>query len=200
MEPISALVAILVGVLSCFYGYRLFKVVLALWGFAIGAALAAAAAMTMTENDVAVLVAGIVGGLIGASIFAVAFKVALFAFGASFGVLVSGAFSVAAQAEPNIVALLVPALIGGILALVLQKPVVVIATAYGGAASAAMGALYLLAGYGPKTVVQDTQLLGKIVYGALAAWGVLGLVGAVVQYRVTGKAPAPPPPDKAADQ
>src|SRR4051812_50180534 len=62
----AAIVLLSGGVVSCFFGYRLFRIVLALFGFIIGAL--AASSIMAASNPTAMLIAAGGGGLIGAGI------------------------------------------------------------------------------------------------------------------------------------
>ena len=62
----AAVVLLAGGLTACFFGYRLFKVVLGVFGFFIGAL---AASSVFGSNDTTPMVlAGIVGGLAGAAL------------------------------------------------------------------------------------------------------------------------------------
>ena len=52
------------GALACFAGYRLFRIVLAIYGFILGAMLASS--MMGVSNTTGMIVAALVGGLAGA--------------------------------------------------------------------------------------------------------------------------------------
>ncbi len=60
----AAIVLLLGGIVSCFFGYRLFRIVLAIFGFILGA-LAASSVFGVSDTG-PMIVAAIVGGLIGA--------------------------------------------------------------------------------------------------------------------------------------
>ena len=83
----AALVLVLAGALACFAGYRLFRYVLALFGFILGAMIASS---TMgISNTVGMIVAALVGGLVGAAILMFAYFVGIALVGAGVGALVA---------------------------------------------------------------------------------------------------------------
>jgi hypothetical protein len=66
----AAVVLIGGGLLACFAGYRVFRVVLGIYGFILGALLASS--IVGTDQTLWMVVAAIVGGLIGAVILILA--------------------------------------------------------------------------------------------------------------------------------
>jgi len=78
-----ALVLVLAGVLACFAGYRLFRIVLAIFGFILGAMLASS--LMGISNAAALVVAALVGGLAGAVILLLAYFVGIAIVGAGVG-------------------------------------------------------------------------------------------------------------------
>src|SRR5918995_6644633 len=67
----AAIVLLLGGLLACFAGYRVFRVVLAIYGFILGALLASS--FMGTEQTWWMILAWIGGGLVGGLIFLVAY-------------------------------------------------------------------------------------------------------------------------------
>src|SRR5436190_23551429 len=80
--PYAALL-LAAGVLSCFFGYRLFRTVLAIFGFIFGGMIASSV-FGITDTTM-MLVAWVVGGLIGAFILVVAYFVGVALTGAALG-------------------------------------------------------------------------------------------------------------------
>src|SRR5262245_20790379 len=62
----SALVIGLLGIVECFFGYRVVRIVLAVLGFILGAVLATS--LLNTNETVSMIIVGVIGGLIGAVI------------------------------------------------------------------------------------------------------------------------------------
>ena len=83
----AAILLVLGGALSCFAGYRLFKIVLAIYGFVLGAMLASSA-MGVT-NTTGMIVASLVGGVCGALLLTFAYFVGIALVGAGLGALIA---------------------------------------------------------------------------------------------------------------
>lgn len=181
------------GLLECFLGYRIFKVVVAVVGFMIGGALASGIAHLVTDgNTVAILVAGVVGGIVVSVLMFMLYYVAVFVMGSMLGVMLTASVLTGAGIEVHPALFLVPALIGGVLALLMQKVVIVVATSFGGASNAVVAAVLLLnREFNVARVLEDpSELLeaaGPYNVVLLACWAVLGVVGVVVQYRSLSK-------------
>src|SRR5438132_12950926 len=89
-QPAAALVLIVGGAIACFAGYRLFRSVLAIYGFILGAAMTSS--MMGTTNTIGMVVAAIVGGVIGAIVLTFAYFVGVALIGAGLGALVAHVF------------------------------------------------------------------------------------------------------------
>src|SRR5881409_3533301 len=83
----AAVVLVFGGLLSCFAGYRLFKVVLGIYGFILGAMLASS--MMAASNTIGMVVAALAGGLVGALALMFAYFVGIALVGAGLGALVA---------------------------------------------------------------------------------------------------------------
>ena len=75
----AAVILLAGGLLSCFAGYRVFRVVLGIYGFILGALLASSA--MGTDQTFWMVVAALLGGLIGALIHIAAYFVGVGAHG-----------------------------------------------------------------------------------------------------------------------
>src|SRR5436190_20784441 len=81
----AAVILVVGGLLSCFAGYRLFRVVLGLYGFILGAGLTTS--MMGASNTFALVVAALAGGLLGAVLMVAAYFVGVGLVGAGLAVL-----------------------------------------------------------------------------------------------------------------
>ncbi|PYR43268.1 MAG: hypothetical protein DMF93_03600, partial [Acidobacteria bacterium] len=79
----AAVLLVLGGALSCFAGYRLFKVVLGIYGFILGAMLASS--MMAASNTLGMIVSAVVGGLAGALLLVFAYFIGIALVGAGLG-------------------------------------------------------------------------------------------------------------------
>jgi hypothetical protein len=133
LYPWISVVAITWGLLDCFFGYRVFKVTLALLGGLLGAAFSHAAGQALGFGPMGLTIALIAGGVLGALLafllYIAAVFVAGFGFGATLGILVLSKFH-------PMVALLsgcVLGVIGGFVAVKVQRVLIVLSTALLGA-------------------------------------------------------------------
>jgi len=129
----------------------------------------------------------VVGGILGAILCVWLFYVGIFLLGASAGVVVAaaGLAGVGHPAQP--IYLLVFAIVFGLLALVLQKFMIIVSTAFSGSYLITAGILHLviLRQEGTPLWFDHPQpgWAGVLSYVAVAFWLVCGLVGVRFQYR-----------------
>ncbi len=192
-EQPASLVLLLGGALACFAGYRLFRVVLGIYGFILGAMIASS--VVGVSNTAGMIAASLAGGLIGSVVLVFAWFIGVSLVGAGIGVLVAHiVFSQLSSADPPAVAVIAAAVAGAIGAMFVQKYVIVAGTAFGGAWTIVVAAANLL----PR--LQQTMTRGAsdsevwILYPtstpgvrwAPIAWIGLGLLGTVVQLSTAG--------------
>jgi hypothetical protein len=197
----AALLLVLGGTLACFAGYRLFRFVLAIYGFILGAMLASS--LMGITNTLGMVVAAVVGGLAGALILVFAYFVAIALVGAGMGALVAnivwGYLRTGASGDPPPAAVIVLALVGAAAAMVLQRYVIILGTSFGGAWTLIVGTLALINRDAVRSGAANTAAAGSgvwILYPTTPAasqlwltvgWIVLGVIGTVVQLSVTGR-------------
>ena len=188
----AAIVLVLGGALSCFAGYRLFKVVLALYGFILGAMLATS--MLNVASTLGAIVAAAVGGIAGALILVFAYFVGIALVGAGLGALIAHAGWTSMRAgDPPALLVIGLAVLGSIGAMVLQRYVIVVSTAFGGAWTLILGAMAIGGDAATAKAARSADAwipypTGDSMSGwVLIAWIALGLVGMVVQLGVTGR-------------
>ena len=138
-----AILILVLGVVQCFAGYRLLRFVLSVTGFGIGAAAGAGAAQLLSQNP---LVIGAVGLLFGAAFLWLVtrlYMAGVFMLGALAGTALS-AFLLQMFGRPPFSAVLILfALAWGVLAVVLQRWAVILATVAVGAAGCVISVHYL---------------------------------------------------------
>jgi uncharacterized protein DUF4203 len=188
----AALFLLLGGAVSCFAGYRLFKLVLAIYGFILGAGLASSA--MGASNTIGMVIAALVGGVVGALILVFAYFVGIALVGAGLGALVVHVgWGYVRVGDPPAVAVIVMAVLGAIGAMLLQRYVIVVATSFGGAWTMILGGL---AAVGDRVAAKAPHNESVwILYPTTAssarwvpiAWIALGLLGTAVQLGVTGR-------------
>jgi hypothetical protein len=184
---------LVVGVLACFAGYRLFRIVLALYGFVLGALVATS---VLAPSDTIVLaIAALVGGAVGAAILTVGYFVGVALVGAGVGAMTARLVWDQLGGEPHAAAVILLAVLGAVAAVWFQRIVIIIGTAFGGAWTAMAGAVALLGPRAPRSA-RAIATLGSgevwIPYAVppgqrwvLLVWLVLGLAGVAVQFGLT---------------
>jgi hypothetical protein len=188
----AAILLVFGGALSCFAGYRLFKIVLGIYGFVLGAMLASSA-MGIT-NTTGMIVASLVGGVCGALLLMFAYFVGIALVGAGLGALIAHVAwsSIGKGGDPPAVAVVVLSIAGSIGAMFLQRYVIIAATAFGGAWTVIVGGLAVAGDRGAARAASAGNVW--ILYPTSpapgqrwvpVAWIVLGLIGTVVQLGMT---------------
>src|SRR6516225_4439085 len=141
LQAPAALVLLAGGIISCFAGYRVFRIVLGIYGFIIGALVASSA--VGTEHTAWVIIASLSGGLVGALILIAAYFGGVALLGAGIGALAASLIWASLGREPGAIAVIVFAIVGALAALALQRYVIIGATAFGGAWTIIVGAIAL---------------------------------------------------------
>ena len=192
-ERLAAILLVLGGALACFAGYRLFRFVLAMYGFILGALIASS---TMgVSSTIGMIVAATAGGVLGAIVLVFAYFVGIALVGAGLGALVAHVgWASLRTGEPPAAAIIVLAILGAIGAMLLQRYVIIVATAFGGAWTIIVGGLAFAGGRGAAraALASDVWILYPMTPApgqrwVPLAWVVLGLVGTAVQLAVTGR-------------
>lgn len=195
---IGSLASVLVGILYCFFGYRVFKLVLGISGFLLGASIAGTIVYNTFDGNIPmVVVVGLVGGVVGAVVMVFLYFVGVFVLGAWAGGMLALALPLGEESPLRLFAVLALAIIGGVIALLLQKLMIILSTSLTGSWGIVSGALHFLGVGGGETgggrlmLFPDSDMLrsvGMHGYGVLIAWLVVGVIGVAVQYSVTGRA------------
>ena len=143
-QPAAALLLVVGGIIACFAGYRLFRTVLAIYGFILGALMASS--MMGSTNTMGMILAAIVGGIAGAVILTFAYFVGIALIGAGLGALLAHVAWTAFQpTDPPAFVIIMLAILGAIGAMVLQRYIIVVGTALVGAWTLIVGMLALMA-------------------------------------------------------
>jgi hypothetical protein len=140
--PLHVLLLVL-GLANCFLGYRLFRLWLGVWGFVVGALFALNLVRGMGLSPALQAVSALGGGIVGALLMSLLYTVGVFLFGAGCGLLLASVIGQYVKGIPDVPLAIALSAVGGVAALVLQKPIIMALTALGGAgiALAAAGAL-----------------------------------------------------------
>src|SRR5580765_6337981 len=186
-----ALFLVLGGALSCFAGYKLFKITLAIYGFIIGAMITSS--MMGSSNTTGMIVSAIVGGLAGALILVFAYFIGIALVGAGLGALVAHVFwGYVGGGDPPAMMVIILSVLGAIGAMLLQRYVIIVSTAFGGAWTVIVGGLETAGGRGAsRGSASEVWILYPLTPApghrwVPFAWIVLGLIGTGVQLGITG--------------
>lgn len=164
-----ACISLIIGAVECFAGFKIMKAMMAIWGFFIGAMLGVVIGVVAESTVLGVILVVVFGAILAIL---------------SFKLYIAGIFILTAflttialyiMCENIFVALLL-AIIVGILAIYLEKPVVIITTAISGAG------IILSSAY----MIMDLGLNGSPVVTVIL-WIPIALAGIAVQYITTQK-------------
>jgi Domain of unknown function (DUF4203) len=189
----GAILLIFGGLLACLAGHRLFKVVLGVYGFIFGALIASS---TMgTSSTLGMVLLALAGGFVGSVLLVVAWFVGVAIVGAGLAVLAAHLmWSQLGTGDPPPIAVIVVSVMGAIVAMLLQRYVIIIGTAFGGAWTVIVGGVNAMAARaGRRPASGDNVWIPYPLTPATdnkwvpLAWAVLGLVGAIVQLRYTSR-------------
>ena len=187
----AAIVLLIGGTVACFFGYRLFRLVLALSGFILGALLASSI-FGMSDTG-PMIVAAVVGGLVGAGILFAAYFVGVALIGAGLGAVTANVVMAAGDGDPHFLVVVFFSIAGAAASMYLQRYFIIVGTACGGAWTMIVGGMALV---GDQTAMAAAASGDVWVAYPLnpapgqqwvpIAWLALGAIGAAVQLWVTG--------------
>lgn len=181
---VAALLSLLFGIVSCFSGYRFFRLMLAIWGVVIGATLGF---NIITDNETVRLLAAFAGAILGGVAFYYLYYVGAAIMGAY---LLTIPFLLLLQLlnVENVPqwTLVIPLVIGGVLGLFYSKYLIILGTAMSGASLIINAGLILFSGVLPTFTPLPGRIIDLSYYTgntlALILWLVLVLAGFSVQY------------------
>lgn len=188
----AAVVLLLSGALSCFFGHRLFRIVLLVFGFLIGAF--AASSIFGVSDTTPMLIAALVGGIVGALILRAAYFVGVALAGAAIGATVAHlVFSVLGKGDPGVWVVVLAAVAFAVVAVYLQRYVIIVGTAFLGSWTLLVGAMALVGDRAAMAaaIAGDAWVIYPLDPApgrrwVLLVWVVVGLVGTAVQLGFTG--------------
>ena len=193
----AAVLFLIGGAMACFAGYRLFRWVLGINGFILGALIATS--VMSASNTWTLAVAAIVGGLVGAILMIAAYFVGVAIVGAGVGAAVVHFGWSLAHTDPPFWAVMIAAILGALGALAITRYMIIVGTAFGGAwmliigGTALFGSTPGLAGAAKAAAASGNAWIvypldpAPGVWWMWMVWFALGVVGAVVQLFTKGK-------------
>lgn len=186
----AALILVLGGAVACFAGYRFFRLVLGLYGFVLGALLATTVVGAGSTSSLVLW--AVVGGLAGALALNLAYFFGVVLVGAALGALAVTALWPRSSGDPHVLIVVALAVAGALAAMWLQKYVIVVGTAFGGAWTLLVGVLALAGDTAAQAAASNDVW---VVYPLDPApgrrwlpivWLALGVAGMVAQLRKGG--------------
>src|SRR5687767_10752036 len=187
----AAIVLVIGGIVACFFGYRLFRIVLAIFGFIVGAF--TASSVFGVSDTGPMIVAAIVGGLIGAGILIAAYFLGVALVGAGLGAVTANLLFAATGQDPHFLVLILFTVLGAAGAMYLQRYFIIVGTSFGGAWTLIVGAMALLGNPGALAAAAAGDVWVAYPMNPApgqrwlpVAWIVLGLIGTGVQLGWTG--------------
>jgi len=187
----AAIVLLVGGIVACFFGYRLFRIVLAIFGFILGA-LAASSIFGMSDTG-PMIIAAALGGLIGAGIMIAAYFVGVALIGAGLGATAANLIFASGDRDPHFLVVVFLSIAGATAAMYLQRYFIIVGTGFGGAWTIIVGAMAAL---GDRTALAAAAAGDVWVAYPMnpapgqrwlpIAWLALGAIGTGVQLGITG--------------
>ena len=192
----AAVVLIVSGLLACFAGYRLFRLVLSVYGFILGAGIASSVMGPGEQGGM--IVAALVGGVVGAVVLNLAYFVGVALIGAAAGAfLLHAAWARFGTGDPHVALVIACAIVGAVLATGLQRWVIILATASAGAWTIIVGGAAVMGDRAAKTAAATYDVWVFYPFGLepgrrwlIVAWLALAIAGIVVQAKGKGRPPA----------
>ena len=187
----AAIVLLMGGIVSCFFGCRLFRIVLAIFGFILGAFLASS--IFGVSDTGPMIIAAVVGGLLGAGIMIAAYFVGVALIGAGLGAFAANLLFAAGDRAPNFLAVVFLAIAGAATAMYLQRYFIIVGTGFGGAWTMMVGAMALVGDPAAQVAAATNNVW--VLYPldpapgqewVPVAWLLLGAIGTGVQLGITG--------------
>ena len=180
------------GAVACFAGRRLFRIVLGIYGFILGAMIASS--MMSASSPLSMIVGAIVGGLAGSIVLVMAYFVGVALVGAGLGALLGHiSWGWFATGDPPVVAVIIVSIAGAVGAMMLQRYVIIVGTALCGAWTVIVGVVNALATRGITKAASATDVwilyptsVSEVAW-APYAFVLLAVAGIAVQLGTTGK-------------
>lgn len=191
LYPWISVAALFWGLLDCFFGYRIFKVTVALVGAIAGALLGQMAAVAAGLGSAGELAGVFVGALVGAGLAFLLYLGAVFIAGFGLGATLAILLLSRLNHMVALLAACVVGVVGGVAALKLQKVVIVLATAVLGAFRALLALSFFTSQLDWIYYYRQPQQIPALIdnnpwmFPSILA---LAAVGAIAQFELGGRA------------
>lgn len=176
-----------VGLLYCFFGYPLFRLILGLTGFLVAGTVAALLVAWLSGGYVVgMLIALGLGGLCGAMALFWLYRTGVFLVGV-LGAALAAQNILGGRPEPWVpYAIFGVSVAGGLLALFLERPMMTLATAAIGASLAVWAMALLILATGIETPLSDPARSAYVPWILAGCWMALAFAGAIIQFYLRG--------------
>jgi hypothetical protein len=192
-DGLTAAAAVLFGLLCCFWGFRMFRIILGILGFVIGAMLVGQFVYSLTDGGmVLTVIAAIFGGIIGSALVVFVYFIGIFLAGAAAAYLLVNMLASPIGFMQNTAVVVIVAIIGGIIALIFQKIIIIVSTAFIGAWCFVSGLFFFFgSGIHPLEVTELSWILNNYYYPQflvmLIFFLLLGTAGCIFQFRLSAR-------------
>ena len=187
----AAILILLGGLVACFAGYRLFRLVLAIYGFILGAMVGSS--LMAPSNSIGMIAAALLGGIAGALIMTFAYFAGIALIGAGLGALAAHVFWTTWKSiDPPAPAVILLSVAGAVGAMLLQRYVIIFSTAFSGAWTIVVGGLALTGDRAASRAAATGNVWILYPFAPLSThrwvpfvWAALGIAGTAVQMGIT---------------
>lgn len=193
VHQVTIVVSIVMGLGAwyCFFGYKTLKTIIGLTGFILAGGVAGLLIHWVTNGHIlSTAIAAFIGGIAGACALFFLYKTGIFSLGLLGATLVAHNTLADRPESWAPLAILGLGVAGGLCALIIEKPVMKLATATLGAWLIVTGAAYFLAGSPEITDLSQAFTLHEHRKIILSAWAITSIAGAMAQW-ATGRKSAP---------
>jgi hypothetical protein len=176
------------GAWYCFLGYRTIKFIIGLTGFIIAGSVAGILIHWATDgHTITTAVAALIGGISGAFALFFLFRTGIFALGLLGATLIGHNVLVDRPESWAPLAVLGIGVLGGLFALLLERPVMILATAVLGSWFIVSGGAYFISGSPEITDLTQAFTIKDERGIVLACWAVLSIAGFMGQFATNKK-------------
>ncbi len=177
---------VIFGLSNCFWGHKFFKMLIGVWGFLAGATGGIWMSIQFGIYGIWKLLVVIIGGILGTTLVMMVFYAGVFLFGALLGYFIA---LILLEAWPRWPELLVAgglAILGGLVAISIQRPLLVLTTAYAGSWIAISAVTSLLWGHSFGRMPPVPNDIPRNMLSIFIVWIILGTLGMAYQFGLTG--------------
>jgi len=186
---------LIMGVVECFFGYRMLKIILGITGFlVIGWLCAGFVDEILGNHPVIALIAGLIGGVIGSVMVIGFFVFGVFILGAILGLLIGQDISTIMLGSVNLFIVISFVIIGGFAAILMYKGMIIISTSF-------IGAYLIVFSIGEFIGMQNSIFRFHHINGLRESGGqflimllfcaIVGIAGIIVQSKYTATSVEP---------